>query len=1008
MKTKKILSLILALAMIVSTMSFTAFAVETELPSTGEESGVVETVELPTATVTELDTDAITEVGLTFALNFKADDATDAQVEKYGRWFADYVLTVNKDITFNAYGDTAYLAGQYDAFNTGWLKVPDSDVKLNANEPFRIMAFAAEALQTPGLKITYNDVLGFVKDFDCGVYFSDVFLAANPDLVVNLELRLYNNNDETESYRIGKLYEYFGPAATLDGKLYFSVQDAIDSFGSNEGEYEITLLRDVTENIKVTQYYNQKIKIVGSEADKPVINGYVDINGRSNYEEDEYLEFKNVAFDAAVIDPAVRDRIIGVPTGNERYSHNVTFDSCDFYDSLERMAVVAMKEATGGSSNWLVKNCTFKGLHSATQMKNVDGLKVVDCVVTDCESGFGLNSTKKFEMTGTNIDVLEYGIRAGQGSAIKEDIVITLSNNTINSVLEPAIIARKGAEQLNLNIESGSYFSENAEAIDKQVDSAVVEITGGSYSSDVSEFVVDKKYVRDDEEGYVVAETCTTVNTEETGAGYEVVIEEEEHDVIRKAFDTDDHISGAKIDMVVSVASAKDRTAFESVASSDAATILADITFVKTDVNGNEIDVTEEINTILSNTNDTLTVKIYVPGIKAGDAATVYHIKDGVADEVTNKQVFDGYVQFEASAFSSYGVVYTPSNVDESEVTPKITLDFVETDKANEYEIVLNADSGMQINRLTTVDLTFANTNIKTPYTIVPNANINLTKKDADRYMFSFDGINSSGATAESICIGKVVFEGYGKVDFKVADADTNEAHTSTTSDNIVEDYVAYGPNQNFIVTDVIEPTIARDTRDLAISVTFPNNIENKEAGYQDMKVVISGGDLLDDVVVTLGEGGTITGFDEIPFKKVGAAATASFNETDCAYELALNGALSYNITYNITVSGAGYRTYKHVVKMTEDKEIIFWNNVMSTEKVIEKYTDAKATVTFLAGDIVKDNNINIYDLSAVVSYFGTYNLSLTNHPEYARYDLNRDGKIDSKDVAYVLVSWGK
>ena len=26
---------------------------------------------------------------------------------------------------------------------------------------------------------------------------------------------------------------------------------------------------------------------------------------------------------------------------------------------------------------------------------------------------------------------------------------------------------------------------------------------------------------------------------------------------------------------------------------------------------------------------------------------------------------------------------------------------------------------------------------------------------------------------------------------------------------------------------------------------------------------------------------------------------------------------------------------------------------------------------------------------------------------DFAKYDLDRDGKIDAKDVAYVLVSWG-
>ena len=85
---------------------------------------------------------------------------------------------------------------------------------------------------------------------------------------------------------------------------------------------------------------------------------------------------------------------------------------------------------------------------------------------------------------------------------------------------------------------------------------------------------------------------------------------------------------------------------------------------------------------------------------------------------------------------------------------------------------------------------------------------------------------------------------------------------------------------------------------------------------------------------------------------------------------------------------------------MAEDKnaenKLNFWNNVKDADGA-----------DFLAGDIVKDNTINVYDLSAVVSYFGRTN-DTSAYSKYARYDLNRDGKIDSKDVAYVLVSWGK
>ena len=88
-------------------------------------------------------------------------------------------------------------------------------------------------------------------------------------------------------------------------------------------------------------------------------------------------------------------------------------------------------------------------------------------------------------------------------------------------------------------------------------------------------------------------------------------------------------------------------------------------------------------------------------------------------------------------------------------------------------------------------------------------------------------------------------------------------------------------------------------------------------------------------------------------------------------------------------------------------KQMIIILLIMLCGNIIGSDPSKAKNVTFLAGEIVKDNNINIYDLSAVVSYFGTNN-TVDASSQYAKYDLNRDGKIDSKDVAYVLVSWGK
>ena len=160
--------------------------------------------EIPTATVTELENE-----DLTFAMNFKADTATAAQLAYYGNWYADYVLTINKDVTFNANGGAdGWLSGQYDAWSENWVNVPFEDVTVTADEPLKIMEYAAELMGQSGLKLTYNDVYTSVKDFDCGVFFTDEFLAANPDLVVTLELRMFDPEDETKSYVIGETYEF--------------------------------------------------------------------------------------------------------------------------------------------------------------------------------------------------------------------------------------------------------------------------------------------------------------------------------------------------------------------------------------------------------------------------------------------------------------------------------------------------------------------------------------------------------------------------------------------------------------------------------------------------------------------------------------------------------------------------------------------------------------------------------------------------------------------------------
>ena len=126
---KRFLSFALVLVMVLSMVPATVFAAEA-------------TPALPTAKVSQ-----ITNEDLTFAMNFRVNSVSEEQLACYGNWYADFELTVNKEVTFNNDGSAdGWLAGQYDEWSYDWVTVPFGNfapVTLEANETMKIMAFAA-------------------------------------------------------------------------------------------------------------------------------------------------------------------------------------------------------------------------------------------------------------------------------------------------------------------------------------------------------------------------------------------------------------------------------------------------------------------------------------------------------------------------------------------------------------------------------------------------------------------------------------------------------------------------------------------------------------------------------------------------------------------------------------------------------------------------------------------------------------------------------------------------
>ena len=313
------------------------------------------------------------------------------------------------------------------------------------------------------------------------------------------------------------------------------------------------------------------------------------------------------------------------------------------------------------------------------------------------------------------------------------------------------------------------------------------------------------------------------------------------------------------------------------------------------------------------------------------------------------------------------------------------------------YDIVLNGD-GKDINRLNAAEFEFELSNAAMTYEIKAADKLTTLQPDAKKYVFYFDGKDAvNGAdTGSEITIGTVTFDGFGVFTFK---ATAGKATATTTADNLVTEFVTtgeagkgtlkIGDNDNMIK----DAEIKVPTQKLTVNVAMEHNVGNNTEAYQDMTVAISGGDLAGKVLeYKLGDAEN-------------TAITKAMNGTMVAsYQIKAD--LTKDRIYTVTVSGAGYRTSRYTVTMTEDKTMNFWNNDKTNEVTV--IDDEKAKTTFLAGELVMDGKIDIYDLSAVVAYFGQKNIDKTQASKFAKYDLNRDGEIDIMDISIVLTSWGK
>ncbi len=392
-------------------------------------------------------------------------------------------------------------------------------------------------------------------------------------------------------------------------------------------------------------------------------------------------------------------------------------------------------------------------------------------------------------------------------------------------------------------------------------------------------------------------------------------------------------------------------------------------------------------------------VKIPVSSLNLDENETVdkiYHDHDGEISEL-NYTIKDGIIYITMIKFSNTSI--TTREIPQNGTA---TLGFApKADAAEgtaEFYLVLTGDTSNTVRGLASGEFVLSYPDVDASFTLTANNATYLSNLGNGRYRFNLEAVENpedawtmqdANIVNNGIVIATLTIVGR-DVDGTVAVTeiiDMEKYAPGTTTDTAA---IATTPGASAIF-DIEVPT-----RTLKITVDNSKyRIGNQIAAYQDMTIKIKG---LDIATKT--------------YKLGSDASETIISAADDIYTFEVE--LPVNGIYTVSLEGKGYRKAEYEISMRTDKELAFWNSYIFGGKYMETYTGSNGLPVgagfvksnFIAGDIVSDNIINEYDMSAVVSYFGE--TAETNAESWlTSYDINRDGIVDSKDIAIVFAGLG-
>ena len=396
------------------------------------------------------------------------------------------------------------------------------------------------------------------------------------------------------------------------------------------------------------------------------------------------------------------------------------------------------------------------------------------------------------------------------------------------------------------------------------------------------------------------------------------------------------------------------------------------------------------------------------------------------SETLNDVTVANGKAEFFVNSFSNFVLVGTPVTYNEvqdehaEEAALKITMDDSESNvftlaltPYNNGSIIKYATGGYKVVfKAADISSTEEDSMKNFTYELIPANGITITNETSvtpgtgELQAFTFvasatDRVNLVTTGTEALPIAKIVVKGTG--DFSILTFGLENENTEISQKFYMEKFDDNDSVKGTVMQSDGTFTIKEKKFDIDFNIDFNLHLQADPAGtyknkadYLNIVVELKNEITGDIYTLMVGEGtdGNVT-YLPVTYNSESSKATGSIT-------------LPANATYSYKIKGLGFRTFRGSVYLDEDKTINLWNNALTSDSVnVVADDDSTAKkVTFLVGDIYEDGIVDIYDLSAVTSYFGSTNIDAANENVFA-CDLDRDGQISVQDIAWVQMSYG-